>query len=159
MRKKICIFFFIFFMLSINVFASELNLNPDVLKNKDETSSSITDIYKVPVFSDKYKDYIEKKNKEKEEEKKDLLNNLFEDKSSKVKGIYSREKEITELFKENKIINNSIRESKKIKFVPLLFIILFFSISLIIVVTTTQYYKNKKDKDDSNVYHNNFENK
>lgn len=156
MKKIFCIFFLVFFILPINVFASELTLDPDVLKNKNETSSSITDIYKIPVFSDKYKDYIENKNKEKEEEKKDLLNSLFEDNT---KNNYSREKEKAELFKEKKVINNSNGESKKNKFLPLLGIVLFFIFSLTIVLITNQYYKNKKDKDDSNVYYNNFENK
>lgn len=156
MKKFFCIFFLVFFILPINVFASELTLDPDVLKNKNETSSSITDIYKIPVFSDKYKDYIENKNKEKEEEKKDLLNSLFEDNT---KDNYSREKEKAELFKENKVINNSNGESKKNKFIPLLVIVLFFIFSLTIVLITNQYYKNKKDKDDSNVYYNNFKNK
>lgn len=156
MKKLFYIFFLVFFMLQINVFASELNLDPDVLKNKNETSSSITDVYKIPVFSDKYKDYIENKNKEKEEEKKNLLNSLFE---NNTKDSYSRDKEKSELFKEKKIINNSNRESKKNKFIPLLFIILFFIFSLTIVLITNQYYKTKKDKDDSNVYYNNFENK
>lgn len=156
MKKIFCIFFLVFFILPINVFASELTLDPDVLKNKNETSSSITDIYKIPVFSDKYKDYIESKNKEKEEEKKDLLNSLFEDNT---KDNYSREKEKAELFKENKVINNSNGESKKNKFIPLLVIVLFFIFSLTIVLITNQYYKNKKDKDDSNVYYNNFKNK
>lgn len=156
MKKLFYIFFLVFFMLQINVFASELNLDPDVLKNKNETSSSITDVYKTPVFSDKYKDYIENKNKEKEEEKKDLLNSLFE---NNTKDSYSRDKEKSELFKEKKIINNSNGESKKNKFIPLLFIILFFIFSLTIVLITNQYYKTKKDKDDSNVYYNNFENK
>ena len=155
MKKFFCIFFLVFFILPINVFASELTLDPDVLKNKNETSSSITDIYKIPVFSDKYKDYIENKNKEKEE-KKDLLNSLFEDNT---KDNYSREKEKAELFKENKVINNSNGESKKNKFIPLLVIVLFFIFSLTIVLITNQYYKNKKDKDDSNVYYNNFKNK
>lgn len=156
MKKIFCIFFLVFFILPINVFASELTLDPDVLKNKNETSSSITDIYKIPVFSDKYKDYIESKNKEKDEEKKDLLNSLFEDNT---KDNYSREKEKAELFKEKKVINNSNEESKKNKFIPLLVIVLFFIFSLMIVLITNQYYKNKKDKDDSNVYYNNFENK
>ncbi|MDU4910894.1 hypothetical protein [Clostridium baratii] len=156
MKKIFCIFFLVFFILPINVFASELTLDPDVLKNKNETSSSITDIYKIPVFSDKYKDYIESKTKEKEDEKKDLLNSLFEDNT---KDNYSREKEKAELFKEKKVINNSNGESKKNKFIPLLVIVLFFIFSLTIVLITNQYYKNKKDKDDSNVYYNNFENK
>ena len=151
MKKIFCIFFLVFFILPINVFASELTLDPDVLKNKNETSSSITDIYKIPVFSDKYKDYIESKTKEKEDEKKDLLNSLFEDNT---KDNYSREKEKAELFKDN-----SNGESKKNKFIPLLVIVLFFIFSLTIVLITNQYYKNKKDKDDSNVYYNNFENK
>lgn len=155
-EKNFLYLFLVFFILPINVFASELTLDPDVLKNKNETSSSITDIYKIPVFSDKYKDYIENKNKEKEEEKKDLLNSLFEDNT---KDNYSREKEKAELFKEKKVINNSNRESKKNKFIPLLVIVLFFIFSLTIVLITNQYYKNKKDKDDSNVYYNNFENK
>lgn len=156
MKKIFCIFFLVFFILPINVFASELTLDPDVLKNKNETSSSITDIYKIPVFSDKYKDYIESKNKEKDEEKKDLLNSLFEDNT---KDNYSREKEKAELFKEKKVINNFNEKSKTNKFISLLFIVLFFIFSLIIVLITNKHYKNKKDKDESNVYYNNFKGK
>lgn len=156
MKKFFCIFFLVFFILQINVFASDLTLDPDVLKNKNESSSSITDVYKIPVFSDKYKDYIENKTKEKEEEKKDLLNSLFEDNT---KNNYSREKEKAELFKEKKVINNFNEKSKTNKFISLLFIVLFFIFSLIIVLITNKYYKNKKDKDESNVYYNNFKGK
>ncbi|WP_250674054.1 hypothetical protein LZ906_007300 [Paraclostridium ghonii] len=157
MKKKICSLFFIFFMLPVNIFASELNLDPDVLKNKNETSASITDIYKIPVFSNKYKEYIEKKDREKESEKNNILENLFD--NAQIKSINSRTNEKEALFKESKVVKNSTETNKISKIIPILGMISFFLFSVAIVLTTNLYYKNKKDKDDINVHYNNLENK
>lgn len=157
MKKKICSLFLIFFMLPVNIFASELNLDPDVLKNKNETSASITDIYKIPVFSNKYKEYIEKKDREKESEKNNILENLFD--NAQIKSINSRTNEKEALFKESKVVKNSTETNKISKIIPILGMISFFLFSVAIVLTTNLYYKNKKDKDDINVHYNNLENK
>ena len=156
MKKYIFIVMsFVLISLPIRVFASDLKLDPDVLKNKNEAYSSITDLYKIPIFSDKYKESIEEKNKQEIYKKEELLNNLFSDtfQESKSKQLRDREKEI--LFKQEKsIVNNMVKHEKKEYPLTILIVVSIVSAGLIIVFTN-RFYKNRRCKEDNYVHYNN----
>lgn len=156
MKKYIFIVIsFILICWPIRVFASDLELNTDVLKNKSEAHSSITDLYKIPIFSDKYKESIEEKNKKEIYKKEELLNNLFFDtfQESKNKQLRHREKE--SLFKqENSIVNSIVKHEKKEYPLTILIVVSIVSAGLIIVFTN-RFYKNRRCKEDNYVHYNN----
>ena len=156
MKKYIFIVIsFILISLPIRVFASNLDLDPDVLKNKNEAYSSITDLYKIPIFSDKYKESIEEKNRQEIYKKEDLLNNLFSDTSQESRNKQLRSSEKESLFKQEKsIVNNIVKHEKKEY--PLIILIGGIIVSAgLIIVFTNRFYKNRRCKEDNYVHYNN----
>lgn len=137
---------------------SDINLNPDVLKDKNEIYSSITDIYDTKIFSDKYKEGIENKIKKEKENKDKLLNNLFSNNENGNDKEDLRLKEKDGLFMSNKSTSNNIEVKEGNNNYALIGIvtIIGLSISVLIIVATNRFYKNKRDKEDrSYVYYNN----
>lgn len=160
MKKKIFILIAIIILnYNINVKAnSNLNIDLNTLKGSKETYSSITDLYKLPIFSDDYKEKIED-NKNKEKESKQILKDtLF----SKVKEDKSKEEKIKELSENYNLFTskskntNYIKEDEKLKYIiDIKFYIVICIITLLTIIPVISY-KNKKNKDDINEYYDNI---
>ncbi len=120
MKKHLSFLIITIYILSLNkVLANEnLILDPSVFKEKKESYSSITDIYKIPVFFDEYIEKVEYKNYIDIEEKNKIIEKTFEKESiKKDTEDYFRNKTIEyNLFntiKNNPIIKKEDENNKK----------------------------------------------
>ena len=161
--KKVRIFSLIMFLFLINssrIFGEEgLEMNSDDLKvnNKSQVYTSITDIYGIPLFTDKT---IEQKEKLKAKDKeiiKKAEDNIFNGTINKNDSCQEFNKKVQEykLFSaphtETKI--KYTKSDAGIRFISIMIII---AVSVLTGIFTTKYYKYKRKKDAGNVEYNNY---
>lgn len=161
--KKVKIFSLIMLSFLINssvAFGEDgLEMDPDNLKidNKSQVYTSITDIYGIPLFTDKT---TEQKERLQAEEEKNLYNaeeNIFNKPMEK----NDRGKELYEKIQEYKLFSKPQTEIKikykkgdaGIRFISAMIII---AISILTGFFTTKYYKYKRKKEACNIENNNY---
>lgn len=128
-----------------------LNIETDSLKNNSNNSyKSITDIYKIPLFTESITNEKKEALQKEEDEKAKLNNNLF----SKVSQDKDSEEELKKTL-ENYNLFTAPKEESKIKYLQKQSNINLANISIIVVLSiltaicTTKYYKYKSKKEES----------
>lgn len=154
MRKVFIAFIAITIFSTGIVFASDLGLDPSVFKDKSETYSSITDIYNIPIFTDEYKENIEKKQENEKVIKDSISKKLFSSEKVKRDSSYEENKKIEEYQLFNKAKNEvyiEIKDELVNRISHLLLIALSVLLIIITFISTNKFYKNKSKKGDEYV--------
>ncbi|MDK2802312.1 MAG: hypothetical protein KFW09_02920 [Oscillospiraceae bacterium] len=154
MKRYLPFLISLIYILSLNkVFADEyIELDPSAFIEKKEAYSSITDIYRIPVFFDEYIEKVEYKNYLDIEEKNNIIKKTFEKESIKKDEEYYFRDKIIEYNLFNSVKNNPIvkkeEDSAKNKYNFIILLICFLSV-FITYLLTNKYYILKFKKENS----------
>lgn len=147
-------------MSTSSVYGEEgLEMNSEYLKinNKSQVYTSITDIYGIPLFTDKTIEQKEKLQSEEAEKLEKTEESIFMNSDEKK----SSEDELTEKVEEYKLFAKP-RAETKIKYVKndagvrFISIISIMALSVLTGFFTVKYYKYKRKKDAGSIEYNNY---